>query len=94
MCWDAEVALLKLEDSKLPINSVQKGVYISLHFGPSLMFSKFCQSGASSEAAARLRPGNKEIAYSKVTSLFVGQQLAIFILCPLPAPSHPVLVLY
>lgn len=88
------MALLKLEGSKLPINSVQKGVYISLHFRHSLIVSSFCQSGASSEATACLRPGNKAIAYSKVTSLFVGQQLAIFILYPPPTHSFPVLVLY
>lgn len=75
--WDAEVVLLKLECSKLPINSVQKGVYISLHFGPSLMFLSFCQRGASSEASICFKPGNKAIAYSKVTNLFVGHQLLL-----------------
>lgn len=33
----AEVALLNLEGCKLPINSVQKGVYISLYFRACLM---------------------------------------------------------
>lgn len=75
--WDAEVVLLKLECSKLPINSVQKGVYISLHFGPSLMFLSFCQCEASSEACVCFKPENKEIVYSKVTNLFVGHQLSL-----------------
>lgn len=71
------MVLLKLECSKLPINSVQKGVYISLHFGPSLMFLTFCQRVASSEACICFKPGNKAIAYSKVTNLFVGHQLLL-----------------
>lgn len=69
--------MLKLECSKLPINSVQKGVYISLHFGPSLMFLSFCQCEASSEACVCFKPENKAIVYSKVTNLFVGHQLSL-----------------